>query len=113
MAVLDPQIRPLQFAARSLAMSCDFSYLHLLSLKCQQLKSGDIIYNLVNSLHMDPKYYPNPDVFDPDRFSDENKHKINPFAFTPFGAGPRNCIGKILNFFILFLFFKLKLLSTS
>lgn len=45
-------------------------------------------------LHHDPQYYPNPEKFDPDRFSDENKHNINPLTYLPFGIGPRNCIGK-------------------
>lgn len=49
---------------------------------------------MVNCIHMDEKFYPNPEVFDPERFSDENKHKIQPFTFMPFGMGPRNCIGK-------------------
>nr|QZP43534.1 cytochrome P450 monooxygenase CYP9G51 [Ephestia elutella] len=57
------------------------------------LKPGDVIYNMVNCIHMDEKYFPNPEVFDPERFSDENKHKIKPFTFMPFGMGPRNCIG--------------------
>ncbi|CAH2106044.1 unnamed protein product [Euphydryas editha] len=57
-----------------------------------QLKPGDIIYNLVNSIHMDPAHHPDPEKFDPDRFSDENKHKIKPFTYMPFGMGPRNCI---------------------
>ncbi|XP_053607640.1 probable cytochrome P450 9f2 isoform X2 [Plodia interpunctella] len=57
-----------------------------------KLKPGDVIYNMVNSIHMDEKYFPNPEVFDPERFSDENKHKIKPFTFMPFGMGPRNCI---------------------
>lgn len=42
----------------------------------------------------DPKYFPNPEVFDPDRFSDENKHNIVPGTYIPFGLGPRHCIGK-------------------
>lgn len=45
------------------------------------------------SLHRDPQYYPDPEKFDPERFSDENKHKIQDFTYLPFGAGPRNCIG--------------------
>jgi cytochrome P450 family 9 len=44
---------------------------------------------------MDPKYYPNPEVFDPERFSEKNKHNIKPFTFSPFGVGPRACIGKV------------------
>ncbi|CAD0199579.1 unnamed protein product [Chrysodeixis includens] len=57
------------------------------------LNPGDILHNMVNCLQMDPKYYPNPDVYDPERFSDENKHKIQPFTYMPFGSGPRICIG--------------------
>jgi cytochrome P450 family 9 len=47
----------------------------------------------IYSLHHDPKYWPNPDKFDPDRFSDENKGAINSSTYLPFGIGPRNCIG--------------------
>ncbi|CAK1596576.1 unnamed protein product [Parnassius mnemosyne] len=61
--------------------------------KPYKLQPGDVVYNVMNSIHMDPKYYPDPEVFDPDRFSDERKHEMTPFTFMPFGTGPRFCIG--------------------
>lgn len=48
----------------------------------------------IYGFHHDPKYFPQPEQFDPERFSDENKHKIVPGTYIPFGIGPRNCIGK-------------------
>lgn len=49
----------------------------------------------INSLHHDPKYYPEPDRFIPERFSDENIADRPSHTFLPFGDGPRNCIGKV------------------
>lgn len=46
------------------------------------------------ALHYDPEYFPDPEKFDPERFSEENKSNITPFTYLPFGDGPRNCIGK-------------------
>lgn len=47
----------------------------------------------IYGLHHDPKYFPNPGKFDPERFSEENKANIIPGTYVPFGVGPRNCIG--------------------
>lgn len=57
------------------------------------MKAGEGIFFPTYFLQRDPKYFENPDKFDPERFSDENKHKIVPFTYFPFGVGPRNCIG--------------------
>ncbi|GJQ70001.1 Cyp6g1 [Trypoxylus dichotomus] len=45
-------------------------------------------------IHYDPVYFPDPQKFDPERFSEGNFMKIHPGSFLPFGDGPRNCIGQ-------------------
>lgn len=61
-----------------------------------RFENGVSFWIPIYGLHHDPKYYPEPEKFDPERFSDENKHKIVPGTYMPFGVGPRNCIGKYL-----------------
>ena len=55
---------------------------------------GTKIWVPILGLHHDPKYYPDPERFDPERFSEEEKKKRPHFSYLPFGEGPRNCIGK-------------------
>lgn len=50
-----------------------------------------MVHIMIYFLHRDPKFFPYPEKFDPNRFlENEIKH---PFAYVPFSAGQRNCIG--------------------
>nr|CAD7599514.1 unnamed protein product [Timema genevievae] len=57
------------------------------------LEKGEVVLLPIYAIHRDPENFPDPEVFDPERFSDENKNNIKPFTYLPFGMGPRNCIG--------------------
>ncbi|XP_069702398.1 probable cytochrome P450 6a14 [Periplaneta americana] len=57
------------------------------------MKKGMQALISIMGLHHDPKYYPNPEKFDPERFSEEEKSKRPHFSYLPFGEGPRLCIG--------------------
>lgn len=46
------------------------------------------------TMHRHPRYWKNPDAFEPDRFAPENADKQPRFVYMPFGGGPRLCIGQ-------------------
>ncbi|KAJ8024252.1 Cytochrome P450 4V2 [Holothuria leucospilota] len=58
------------------------------------IPKGTIFIIASHWLHRDPKQFPNPDTYDPDRFLPANSAGRHNFAFVPFSAGHRNCIGQ-------------------
>uniref|UniRef100_A0A7N6BRH2 Steroid 21-hydroxylase n=1 Tax=Anabas testudineus TaxID=64144 RepID=A0A7N6BRH2_ANATE len=61
---------------------------------------------LVNmwSIHHNPQHWDKPDLFNPDRFLDDQGQRATPTCFLPFGAGPRVCVGESLARLELYLF---------
>lgn len=53
------------------------------------IECGNRIWIPIYPIHRDPEFYENPEAFDPERFNDENKHKIKAGSYIPFGIGPR------------------------
>ncbi|KHJ98075.1 unspecific monooxygenase [Oesophagostomum dentatum] len=64
-----------------------------ITLKGIKLKKGCIFTFPIRAIHYSRDYYRNPEVFDPDRWSAEERSSRDPLTFVPFGYGPRNCIG--------------------
>ncbi|CAH0714073.1 unnamed protein product, partial [Brenthis ino] len=51
-------------------------------------------------IHRNPKNFPQPEIYRPERFLGEERKKIKPFTFMPFGEGPRICIGNVYKFYL-------------
>jgi cytochrome P450 len=59
-----------------------------------ELPAGAKLYLSQYVLHRSPRYFPEPDRFDPARFEDAPPASRPEFAYFPFGGGVRLCIGK-------------------
>lgn len=65
-----------------------------------KIPNGMPIYVPQAAIYRDPKYFPNPNKFVPERFSSENKDNIISGSFMPFGIGPHKCIGERIGLII-------------
>jgi cytochrome P450 family 4 subfamily V len=57
--------------------------------------AGANIVMPIYNIHRDPKNFPDPENFDPDRFSPQNSVGRHPYAYIPFGTGRRMCVGHV------------------
>ncbi|XP_073957075.1 uncharacterized protein [Choristoneura fumiferana] len=77
---------PVHFISRRLSEDVTLSNYHV--------PAGVECHISIFDLHHREDLFPNPSVFDPDRFLPENCVGRHPYAYIPFSAGPRNCIGQ-------------------
>ncbi len=67
--------------------------LHDVDLNGYVVRKGRSVAGAPYALHRRPDYFPDPEKFDPERFTPENEKRLPRYAYLPFGAGPRICIG--------------------
>ncbi|EGI61202.1 PREDICTED: cytochrome P450 4g15 [Acromyrmex echinatior] len=58
------------------------------------IPAGSTVIVTTFKMHRQPHIYPNPEIFDPDNFLPEKTANRHYYAFVPFSAGPRSCVGR-------------------
>jgi cytochrome P450 len=76
---------PIHIGNRRAATDLEFRGYHI--------PAGQRVVYSIYLTHRMPEYWPNPQRFDPQRFSPEQARLRPHYAYVPFGGGPRNCIG--------------------
>jgi enediyne biosynthesis protein E7 len=59
-----------------------------------EIPAGTDIFMCQYVMHRNPRFFPDPERFDPERFSPNTKQERPDYAYFPFGGGPRMCIGE-------------------
>ncbi len=59
-----------------------------------RIRAGEMIFCAITVPHFSPEFFPEPDVFDVDRYGPDRREHAAPGAFSPFGRGPHTCLGK-------------------
>lgn len=57
------------------------------------IRRGDLLWVSPFVMHRRPAWFPDPERFDPDRWTPERERALPKYAYLPFGGGPRVCIG--------------------
>jgi cytochrome P450 len=58
------------------------------------IPSGALVVVSQYAMHRDPRFFPEPEAFDPERWTTEARSARPQFSYFPFGGGPRRCIGE-------------------
>lgn len=69
------------------------SALHDIELDGYMVHKGETVIVSTYTMHRRSDFYPDPETFDPERFTPEREKQLPRYAYLPFGAGPRICIG--------------------
>ena len=62
----------------------------------RRIPAGTRVLFSIYLTHRHPRYWPEPERFDPDRFNPVKSSPPAPFTYVPFGGGPRFCIGAVM-----------------
>ena len=79
---------PIPVHSRQAIKDIDFGQGHI-------IPAGANISISAYTVHRNPRHFPDPAKFDPERFSPQNSAGRHPYAYIPFGIGRRMCVGHV------------------
>ncbi len=59
-----------------------------------RIPQGRTVFVCTFTLHRDPRFWEDPETFNPERFTEGNSNIFHNFTYIPFGVGARTCMGK-------------------